>query len=98
MRIVEVFPDYCSTGLWDRRTHINLDESSISGHVPKHMLIALKYWHLVWELRVDSNNWTSCSLHAIEWESDGIKLVEAMNSIQREFLFVYVGNNFREKE
>lgn len=44
-KLISVFPDYCSTGLW--KDHINVDPSSLG--VSSGLQIALKYWHTYWE-------------------------------------------------
>lgn len=72
-----------------------MDESEVSHCVPAHIMIALKYWHHVWEDYAEY--WSrdvSTIYYSDQWEEDGIAIVAAMNACQDEFLFVYVGDNF----
>ncbi len=66
-RIVEVFPDYCSTGLWlvnecdcHKLQEIRKEET-FGDHVcvdpeevgvSKGLQLALKYWHEIWEFNI----------------------------------------------
>ena len=45
-KIVKVFPDYCSSGLWDERG-VGVNERKM--HISKLLRIALEHWHYQWE-------------------------------------------------
>lgn len=94
MRTIKVFPDYCSSGLWEN--HTNLDESSFEGVLNHVDFMALKYWHNVWEFNVNdgtTNNDTDKlrDSYWAKWEKDGRDMVDAWNEKQSEFKFVYQG-------
>lgn len=100
--LIRVFPDYCSSGLWESYSEgggANMDESEVAHCIPAHLMIALKYWHMVWEDHIEY--WATKMLvddrvkrHVLQWEQDGITIVAAMNACQDEFNFVYIGDNF----
>lgn len=73
---IEVFPDYCSTGLWDTESRANIDPES-SGVSDPALLLALKYWHWTWEFLVVND---TLSAHAVQtWVQDGAQLVKLLN-------------------
>lgn len=97
---VKVFQDYSSTGLWlddpestDNGTMLDFDD--ISHVVPEHLLIALSYWHDIWDYRMsnplDDPNHKGMSVNYVEkWYKDGQKIVDAMNAAQSEIEFTFV--------
>lgn len=46
-KIVSVYPDYCSSGLWDERG-VGVNERKM--HISKLLRIALEHWHYQWEI------------------------------------------------
>jgi hypothetical protein len=83
MQTIKVFPDYMSSGLWLveecpdcpwRFRTISVDEDFISYFVPREIIIALNYWHHVWELTdvMSESYWK-------RWNEDGFKIVMALN-------------------
>lgn len=89
-RVIKVFPDYCSSGLWDERgCNCSPDEFKISSGLQ----IGLEYWHDYWEsnlvqwdddgelVNVDVRYWN-------KWRQDGRTLIDAMNAENSEFTFV----------
>jgi len=99
---IRVFPDYCSSGLWGfPPNHTNLDESQFADIIPEIIMIALKYWHRVWELTADymaEDGVTSMSMsYRKKWDEDGQKIVDAMNKCQSEYEFIYEPS-FEESE
>jgi hypothetical protein len=89
MNKVKVFPDFLSSGLWlvkecaespkGYRT-VSMDVSEIEHFVPESILIALKYWHHVWELMCDGDfNSTMSARYKKKWNEDGKLLVEVLN-------------------
>lgn len=97
-KTIRIFPDYASSGLWESNPEgggANMDESEVAHCIPAHLMIALKYWHLVWEDHAEHwAKYESKITCAHQWEQDGIAIVDAMNACQEEFNFVYVGDNF----
>lgn len=90
--IVRVFPDYQSTGLWygPGPGGANMCESEVAHVIPEHMLIALKYWHHIWEFCIgDDYKSTMSGRYEAQWNADGQSLVDAMNACQDEFEFIY---------
>lgn len=93
-QIIRVFPDYCSSGLWDE--HGNLDERDFESVLSASQLLALKYWHQIWEASMGSYG-LSCSYSKLwqdKWEADGKALVTSFNECQDIYEFVYIGDNF----
>lgn len=75
MAKIKVFPDYCSTGLWDKETGANID---VPRYVSDELRIALKYWHDNWEFFITPG---SCSpLYYLRWQDDGRTLTKRLNS------------------
>lgn len=95
---IRVFPDYCSSGLWEHPHGANLDESDVEHVVPKVIMIALKYWHRTWE--GSEEYWTdhvdskAVQRYVEQWQQDGKDIVQAMNECQDEFEFIYVEGTF----
>ena len=96
MRVIKVFPDYMSSGLWEG--HKNLDESSFEGVLTFVDLMALRYWHHAWELFADTGeDWPKprgklSELYWQNWNKHGHALVDAWNIKQGAFMFVYEGD------
>lgn len=85
MRTVYVFPDFTSSGLWEQECGghvISLDVSDVKEYISEVCIVALKYWHFVWELTYDYNEGkTGMSREYYqEWYKDGQKIVDTMNS------------------
>lgn len=94
MRTIHVFPDYCSTGLWEN--HVNMDESYFTEALDPTDFIALKYWHNVWEFNVNDGtpgNDTDKLRPSYwrQWGKDGKAMVDSWNAKQSIFHFVYQG-------
>jgi hypothetical protein len=98
MQTIKVFPDFMSSGLWLQRDglpHVNTDESEVAHFVPAEVIIALKYWHHIWEVCVDDDfNSTMSPRYKNEWHEDGRAIVAAMNKAAEDadetYTFVYV--------
>jgi hypothetical protein len=102
-RLVELFPDYCSTGLW--LVHIDDEVGSQWGYhsnieaetlgVSPALQIAVKYWHDVWEFSIapqlcDDRDVKFLSDWYIDhWKLDGWKLAELLSAENAEYEFVY---------
>lgn len=92
----EVFPDYCSTGLWDKESG---RMAEIPDWLPEVVKIAIKYWHLTWELFVSCgympDDAPRCSKEFFDdWQRDGVELTAVMNSFAGQIqdvnvVFVY---------
>ena len=90
-RVIKVFPDYLSSGLWGNNGG-SICESEVSHCVSPIAMIALKYWHMTWD--VYNESWNKGDICTNKWEADGLLIVDTMNASQDEFHFVYVGDNF----
>jgi hypothetical protein len=74
----EVFPDYCSTGLWDADTGWSIDADSICDELDlfaQGLFAGLYQWNWVWEMSEDTFSDTGLAL----WKEAGAKLVVALN-------------------
>ncbi len=93
---IRVFPDFMSSGFWVYPYGANLCESEFESVLPPPLMIALKYWHWIWESNFDyiELEHTMSKDAQQVWEQDGITLVEAMNACQDEYEFVYKGDNW----
>lgn len=82
-----IFPDHCSSGIWGMPPdHVNYDEFSVRDAVPEILLVALRYWHWIWEVRGDNMSaWSE-----MRFEQDGQRIVDAMNAAQEKYEFIYV--------
>lgn len=98
MKTVKVFPDFLSSGLWlvtDKPyRHINIDESDVSHFVPPVVMIALKYWHHIWEIMVDDDyNSTMSAMYLEQWHDAGEVIVDALNKAAmdagEDYEFIY---------
>lgn len=83
-KIIKVFPDNMSSGLWADGVNISEHEVRLS----KSCILALRYWHEMWEFAIDKGNMSDS--YKMRWNEDGKRLVEAMNECQSEYEFVYV--------
>ncbi len=97
MRVIKVLPDYCSSGLWEG--NINLFEENFSSVLTFTDLMALRYWHHMWELYADDGTPKGerklSELYWDNWSQHGQALVDAWNAKQNEFLFVYEGDYWK---
>ena len=72
-KIVNVYPDYCSSGLWDERG-VGVDERKLN--ISKILRIALEHWHYQWETwQIDMGSekhpaevWLNISIYR-DWET-----------------------------
>lgn len=84
LKIVKVFPDYCSTGLWLEHRNVSLDEISIEDTL---LEVALRNWHQVWELEITTDKLSVNGINT--WLQDAIVIVQYMNDKYGDkFLFV----------
>ena len=104
-RIVELFPDYCSTGLWlvsenDIRSnihcetvfgdHVNVDPKEVG--VSEGLQLAIKYWHEAWEIFADSGDGFGAKAswgYIQRWIEDGRKLAKLLSAENDKYEFVY---------
>lgn len=88
---IEVFPDYCSTGLWDADTGCSLDAASIYDELDlfaQGLFAGLFQWNWVWELSEDTFSDAGPGLAL--WKECGTKLVAALNAhYAGEHTFLY---------
>lgn len=92
-QIIELYPDYCSSGLW--KEGVSVDPESL-GVCEAHR-IALLYWHHIWEFFIggDLEAESKASPEYIaEWEADGEKLASLMTAASDEYEFVYRSSEF----
>ena len=78
---IEVFPDYCSTGLWCAETGTSLDPLDIGlalgDTTAMGLFSGLRQWHWTWEFVVEEGKLTQQGLDS--WRDDGADLVAALN-------------------
>lgn len=78
---VEVFPDYCSTGLWCAETGINLDPLDLSLRpddvTALGLFSGLRQWHWLWEFCVNESRLSQQGTDS--WIDDGAAIVAALN-------------------
>lgn len=90
---IKVFPDYCSSGLWEAETGVNLSEHKFEDLLGKSNLLALKYWHCLWEFNIacfaDNEQPKASERFIAEWNEDGKELVKQFNLCQDQFEFIY---------
>ena len=93
--IVKIFPDYCSSGVWDSNgCNCDPDEFGISPG----LRIALKYWHDFWEYQIANISSDAAGNPIIEalvperlinqWREDGHKLAELMSAENDRYEFI----------
>lgn len=89
-RIIKVFPDYCSTGLWENHANIDVEQFE---WLPPSLVIALKYWHFAWERAHDymGCTWSGGKEYYEEWYEDGQEIVNNLDAYGYKFgvEFVY---------
>jgi hypothetical protein len=96
-REVYLFPDYMSTGLWDKETSANLDPESI-GITDTGILAAIRNWHMVWEFLIansggDDDNNPQLTDSAIEqWQADGQHIADMINEKYDHIKCIYRGD------
>lgn len=82
---IKVYPDYMSSGLWDKNG-TNLDENKFHALLGYSNMMALRYWHESWEfleeLGMSYSYWQ-------RWQEDGRLLVEEFNKCQDKYEFIY---------
>jgi hypothetical protein len=92
MKTVKVFPDHCSSGLWNEEG-ANMCESTLEDILDPVDFIALKYWHSTWEFLL-----SGFPLHKDikmregyfkRWNKDGQAMVDCWNAKQDKVKFVY---------
>ena len=78
---IEVFPDYCSTGLWCAETGTSLDPLDIDPTpedvIARGLFAGLRQWHWLWEFWVSESRLSETATTI--WSSDGAKIVAALN-------------------
>lgn len=74
---IKVFPDHCSSGLWNEETYGNIDPPESVGISDPALLLALKYWHWTWEFLLIEGKLTRRA--AETWLKDGEMLVALLN-------------------
>lgn len=104
-RIIEVMPDYSSSGLWLMYTEEELKDPQKWGRhimiypqiagVSEPLQIALKYWHEVWEFEIaggaDPDFKPKVSQKYMDrWGRDGKKLAALMSAENDKYEFIYV--------
>lgn len=91
---IRVFPDFMASGFWKTPEdgHGMIEASQFEGIVPDALLLAVKYWHEVWEFIIaDEFKEYKCSAkYKNRWEEDGKYLVELMSQAQEVYNFIYV--------
>ena len=94
-QIVRVFPDFCSSGLWSEKPSVNYWSEDFLDVLSPIDLLALKYWHLSWEMSMDFENGCKNNLSwQAQFEKDGQTIVDAWNAKQDIYEFIYVGDCF----
>ena len=82
MKTYKVFPDYCSTGLWDSETGVSED---IPKYIPIQLVIMLRMWHELWEFAIADYvraHKSKMSWQYIErWDEDGRYIVYLLNTL-----------------
>lgn len=101
-RLVELFPDYCSTGLW--LVHIDDEVGSQWGYhsnieaeelgISPALQLAVKYWHDYWESNISDIMDDTARLERMQWaigrwQLDGQKLAELLTAESDKYEFVY---------
>lgn len=101
-RLVELFPDYCSTGFW--LVDIDKEVGSKFGYhrsatgdelgVSPALQLAVKYWHEVWEQCITPQMYDDRDKFFSDWyvdrlKQDGIKLAELLSAENDKYEFVY---------
>ena len=78
---LEVFPDYCSTGLWNTETRVSVDPAEVGSiendAVALGLFAGLRQWHWMWEFMVCESRLSDTATDS--WANDGAALVGALN-------------------
>jgi hypothetical protein len=95
MKHIKVFQDYSSSGLWEDDTGYMIDYEDLIPAVPQHLIIALKYWHDMWDYRMsnptdDPDHRGMSQSYIDQWYADILIIIEAMNAVQHEFYFRFI--------
>lgn len=83
---VDVFPDYCSSGIWDSETRIMLNWDELGVDLPFEILDKLNELFWSWE---DSQTINEPVAMTEEWHQNVIDVVRQLNQCQSEILFTY---------
>lgn len=78
--VINVFPDYCSTGFWSA-DGVNIECPTC---VPLHLAIAVRYWHEIWEFVLRRS---ASESYRRRWLADGHFLVNEINRVQNTHVF-----------
>ena len=80
MRTITIYPDYCSSGLWDE-DGASMCESAMEGIISEELMMLLKYWHWTWEFFINDEEVLPKASNEAKmiWYEDGQKIVEAFN-------------------
>ena len=83
-KYINVFPDYCSTGLWDDDTGIMVCWDELEVKFPDDLMDNLTDQFEEWEDSYDKNiNMSE------EWHKCNMDIVKKLNEIQNKIVFVY---------
>ena len=100
MRTITIYPDYCSSGLWNE-DGANMCESAMEGIIPEELMMLLKYWHWTWEFFINDEEVSPRPSHEAKmiWYEDGQKIVDAFNKCLTNVThkFVYGVPEIKEK-
>lgn len=76
---IEIFPDYCSTALWDQETRCSIDVTEIDptsdDTVAQALFAGLRQWHWIWEYFLEGASESALAT----WRNDGAAIVAALN-------------------
>jgi hypothetical protein len=79
---IEVFPDYCSTGLWDAETRASIDPSEVDptacDAIAQALFAGLRQWHWTWEYMFTQYRFSDTTARI--WASDGASIVAGLNA------------------
>lgn len=74
MKEYEVFPDYCSTGIWDLYGCVDIPD-----YVSVELKMLIEYWHGYWECAIDKDFEFYPYFNWVIFKEDGIKIVDLLN-------------------
>ena len=97
---IKVFPDYMSSGFWDKLTGVSCDESEFAHVLPQNLMTGFKYWHWAWEhysemwetqIEYAEHNGGNINsrVYIEQFDIDGQEFVNEMNKCQDQYNFVY---------
>lgn len=84
---IRMFPDYCSSGLWEwevRGHNLEPDELGVS----KGLQIALKYWHWYWEMVPSDKKMPEPYL--THWKKEAEELAALMTTENEKYEFHFI--------